>query len=49
MSVADVFAMIELVKLALREPTATQEEIEEWIDVRTAKNAIRTLLDLPAI
>ena len=40
-------AMIGLVKLALREPTATQEDIEQWLDVRSAKVAIRTLLDLP--
>ncbi len=40
-------AMLGLVKLALREPETTQEDIEQWLDVRSAKLAIRTLLDLP--
>lgn len=37
-------ALLELVKLSLRN---TEENIEEWLDARSAKIAIRTLLGLP--
>lgn len=37
-------ALLELVKLSLRKP---EEDVEQWLDTKSAKIAIRTLLGLP--
>jgi hypothetical protein len=39
-------ALVDLVRLSLRQPDA---DVEQWLDAKSARIAIRTLLDLPII
>lgn len=40
-------AILGLIRLAIREPEATKESIESWLNIKNAGEAIRTLLGLP--